>query len=84
VKTLEQSLRPTGHLIVVAVYTGIEGVGWSEPGCETLDDAVKRVGPHGPDDLVAVIQTWGCPPRVMPHSHDSDEVKRWPMAKGSA
>jgi hypothetical protein len=81
VKKIEQQLTPPGEMIVVTCYDGLEGVGWSEPGCETEADALTRVPPLGPHDRLMVIHAWGCPQRGTPHSHAHDPVQRWPLTQ---
>jgi hypothetical protein len=78
-KKIETRLTPPRVLIVLTCYDGCEGVGWSAPGCETEAEALKRVGPRGPHDLVCLIQACGCDQAGTPHRHTNDVIQRWPM-----
>jgi hypothetical protein len=73
VHRLEEESQPQAVIIVVACY--------AEAGCETEAEALQRVGPTGPRDLVVLMHHCGCPRQGIRHSHASDPVQRWPRGK---
>ena len=46
---------------------------WFE-GCETKEQALRRVGPINPDDLVILCSTWLTCTRPGRHTHDDERV----------
>jgi hypothetical protein len=77
VTRLAQAIQPQAMMVMVMCYDRDEGVGWAEPGCETVEDALQRVRSRGPNDVVILLHAWGCALRGTPHSHAHDPVQRW-------
>ena len=80
-KKIEQRLSPAREIFVLTAYLAYGGVGWSEPGCETLIEALRRVPPLGPDDQLLLMYAWSCGRRGTPHSHGQDPMLRWPITR---
>jgi hypothetical protein len=73
----QMALYHPAHRDALDRITGREA---SAPGCETEAEAMARLPPVGPHDLLLIGQAWGCPHQGTPHSHADDPIQRWPRA----